>query len=127
MATRMQASALSALAGTAKTTCGNIQLPAGAKRIVGFYGYVHQPGLTTLEMASGILEIESDDMSITPMQIPLNQDTMTTSGAVSQQVKMFPVDIPLPQGAAITLKGYMTLDMALTTVEKGRWGVVTDV
>lgn len=124
---RSQVSALSALAGTAKTTCGNIQLPAGAKRIKGLWGYVHQPGLTTLEMASGILEIESDDMSITPMQIPLNQDTMVTSGAVGQQVKVFPIDIPLPAGAAVTLKGFMTLDMALTTAEKGRWGVITEV
>lgn len=127
MATRMQASALSALAGTAKTTCGNIQLSVGAKKIVGIWGYVHQPGLTTLEMASGILEVESDDISITPLQVPLNQDTMTTSGAVGQQVKVFPVDIPLNAAGAVTLKGYMTLDMALSTAEKGRWGVITEV
>jgi len=119
-----QASALTALAGATKTLIDTITIPAKATKIVGIWGYVHEPGMTTLEMSSGILELESDDVTLNPMQLPLECVTATTSGAIAYQPRILPCDIPVSGGSRI--RGYGTLDMALATAEKARFGLLTE-
>lgn len=123
--TRMQVSAITALGDTAKTSLGNITLPSNARRIVGFWAYcTGGPGYTTLENQTGICEIESDDMNIVPLQFPF-EGAGGLTGDSNLPNKVWPVDIPV-RGKE-TLKGYGTMDMAITLANTGRWGVITDV
>ena len=119
-----QSSALTALAGVTKTLIDTITIPAKATKITGIWAYVHQPGMTTLEMSSGILELESDDVSLNPLQLPLECVTATTNGAVAFVPRILPCNIDVTGGARI--RGYGTLDMALTTAEKARFGLITE-
>ena len=126
MTTRMQVSAITAAGDTAKTSIGNITIPSNAKRILGFWGHaVGGPGLTTLENVTGIIEVESDDMNITPMQFPIEAVGVLTSGAPPIATKVWPVNIPV--NGKETLKGYITMDMVITAANTCRWGVITDV
>ncbi len=119
-----QASALTALAGTTKTEVGTITTPLAARKILGVWGYLHCPGMTTLESASGILELESEDTELQPFQVPLEVVNTLTSGSVSYIPRVLAVNIPLKGQSRV--KGSMTLDMALTVAEKGRFGIITE-
>lgn len=123
--THGQVSDLTAIgAGGVKTNIGNIQLPknTGAK-IVGIwsqaYGYA---AMTTVLPVTGILELESKDMNIIPMQLPLDSVDVLTSGAVAMAPRIIPVDVPFNGGETIT--GYITVDVTQTGALKGRWGLL---
>jgi len=123
MPTFAQSSAVTALGDTAKTLIGNIQVTQKAKRIIGIWGYCNGgAGNTTLENRSGILSIESGDINISPMELPLDVTTMIATSTYSPRV--FPVDIPVSGGEV--LSGYMTMDLAQTIANTGRWGIITE-
>lgn len=119
-----QASGSTALGDTVKTSIGQVLLPTTAKRVVGFWGYaLGGAGNTTLENVSGILELESDSLNLSPMQFPL--DLLACTGTLGMAVlspRVWPVNIPNVGGVTIT--GYMTLDMAQSIGNTGRWGLI---
>lgn len=118
-------SACTATGDTTKTLIDTIQLPAGSKRIIGGWAYaLAGPGFTTLENVTGILELESPDVNLQPCQLPLEPAGMLTGGAVSSQIKVFPMDTPVAGGERIS--GYITMDMAQTVAGKARFGLVVE-
>lgn len=123
--THIQASTLTATGDTVKTLIGALDVPKTAKKIVGVGGYaVAAATLTTGEQASGILELESPDLNLQPMQIPLDIVGVLTSGAFALKPTIIPVDIPCT--GLETISGYMTMDVAQTGAFKGRWFLVTE-
>ena len=117
------ASSSAALGDTVETSIGAITLPKGAKRIVGFWGYgVGGAGNTTLENLSGILELKSDSLNLQPMVVPLDILTITGTGVGTLKPTVWPVNID--GVGSVTITGYMTLDLAQTIANTGRWGLV---
>lgn len=116
--------AVVALGDTVKTSMGSITLPTNAKRVIGVWGHaVGGPGNTTLENVTGIMEFESESLNLAPMQLPLDNLTVTgTMGVSSTPVKVWPVDWAPCANAKITC--YMTLDMAQSLANTGRWGLI---
>jgi len=118
-------SASTACGDTTKTLIDTITLPASAKAIIGVWTYsMGGPGQTTLETQSGILELESPDCRIQPCQIPLPAMNTLTNGVAVVEHKVWPMTLPVGGNARIS--GYITMDMAITVANKGRFGLVVD-
>jgi len=116
-------SGATATGDTVKTLIETITVPATAKRIKAIWGYcVGAAAVTTGEQASGILEVESSDINVQPLQVPLDIVGALTSGAFSLKPTLFPLDIPVT--GKERLSGYMTMDVAQTGGFKGRWGFI---
>ena len=116
-------SASTALGDTVKTAIDTLTVPQSATQIIGIWGYsAGGPGLTTLENQSGMLELESPDINLQPLQLPLDVIAVLTNGAVAFSPRVWAVNIPVKGGAKIT--GYMTMDMAITVANKGRFGLI---
>ena len=112
-----------ALGDTVKTSSGSITLPTNAKRVIGVWGHgVGGAGNTTLENVTGILELESESLNLAPMQFPLDCVMITGTGMAQFSPKVWPVDWAPAANAKIT--GYMTLDLAQTIGNTGRWGLI---
>lgn len=108
---------------TTKTTLGALTVPKKANRIIGFWAYaVGGAGVTTVENVSGIVELESPDISLQPMQFPLDICVVLTSGVASWSPRVWNVDIPVSGGEEITC--YVTMDLAQTVANTCRWGVI---
>jgi hypothetical protein len=58
------------------------------------------------------------------MQFPLDIVTVLTSGVGMLNPRIFPVNIPLTGGERI--RGYITMDMAMTVALTGRFGLITE-
>jgi hypothetical protein len=120
-----QCSASTATGDTTKTSIGSITLTAKAKKIVGFGAYATGgAGNTTLENVSGILDVESSDLSIAPQQYPLDTVSLTGTGMATLTPRIWAVDIPCGGGEVLT--GYVTLDLAQTINPSARWFVITE-
>lgn len=120
---KSQVSALTATGDTSKTTIDTITVPAGVSRIVGvIWNAIAGAGLTIAEAATGIGELESDDVSIVPCQHILPMFTLLTSGCTSQNPWIQPTDIPVVAGNRI--KGSITMDMAQTSAFKARFQLI---
>lgn len=118
-----QVSALTATSDTTKKLIDTITVPAKMKRIKGIWCYaVAGDTLTTGEAVTGILELESPDININPMQLPLDIVDILTSGAVGFSPRILPVDIPVQGNERIA--GYVTMDMAQTGALKARFGFI---
>lgn len=123
--THGQVSKATAAGDTVKTLIDTIQLPQGAKRIIGIWAYsCGGPGMTTLENQSGILELESVDIALVPMQFPLDIISTLTSGSISLKPTIIPVNIPVKGQEKIS--GYITMDMAITVANLARFGIITE-
>lgn len=119
------ASGVTALGDTVRTSMGTLTVPTKAKKIVGVWGYATGgPGDTTLEHISGIMEFESKSLNLNPMMLPLDVHTITGTGVSTKDVRIWPVNWDAVAGAEITC--YMTLDMAITLANTGRWGFLYD-
>ena len=118
------ASAIVALGDTVKTSMGVLSIPKGARRIVGLWGHaVGGAGNTTLENVTGIMEFESDSLKLQPMQFPLDSLAVTgTLGSAGLKPTVWPVNIPDPGNTDIEC--FMTLDLAQTIANTGRWGLI---
>ena len=120
---KSQVSALTTLGDTVKTLVGEVQVPQGAKRIKGISAQAIAAGtMTTAETLSGILELESPDINLVPSQWMLDCVSALTSGAIAYSPRIYPVDIPVKGGEKIS--GYITLDMAWTGANKGRFQLI---
>ena len=120
---KAQSGAATATGDTTKTSMGTLTVPSTARRIIGIWAYaVAGAGLTTLENASGILELESDDMALQPLQLPLDVVVVVTSGVATLSPRVWPVSIPVKGQEKIT--GYITMDLAQTIALKGRFGLI---
>lgn len=118
-----KASSSTALGDTVKTSIGDITMPPDAIEILGFWGYgLGGAGNTTLENLSGIFSLESESLKLQPLQYPLDILTITGTGVGILSVRVWPHKIPNVGNAKIT--GYMTLDLAQTIGNTGRWGVI---
>lgn len=115
--------AVTALGDTVKTSMTAITLPTSAKRVVGIWGHaVGGAGNTTVENLSGIMEFESESLNLAPMQFPLDCLTITGTGVGVLQPRIWPVNWENVANAKITC--YMTLDLAQTIGNTGRWGLL---
>jgi hypothetical protein len=125
MTTKAQMSALTATGDTVKTLIDTITMIQSAKKIIGIWCYaIAGAALTTAEAATGVVEFESDDSPIAPLQLPLDVVNMLTGGAVAFNPRIFPVDIPINGQAKI--KGSVTMDMAQTGGLKARFGFIIE-
>ena len=125
MTTHAIASDATAAGDTTKTIVDTITLPLNTKRIIGVWGYSEGgAGETTLENRSGLLEFESPDIPIQPLQLPLDIVVVLTSGTAAFSPRVWPVDIPVNGQARIS--GYVTMDMAITVANKARFGVIVE-
>jgi len=120
---KAQVSALTSTGDTTKTLIDTITVPKNAKAIVGIWAYAAAAGaMTTAEAISGILELESPDVNIQPLQLPLDIVSALTSGAIAFSPRIFPANIVVNGGERIS--GYLTMDMAQTGALKGRFGFI---
>lgn len=120
-----QCSASTATGDTVKTSIGSITLTSKARKIVGFGAYATGgAGNTTLENVSGILEIESGDISIAPQVYPLDTVSLTGTGMAILSPRIWACDIPVRGQEVLT--GYVTLDLAQTINPSARWFVITE-
>lgn len=118
-----QVSALTATGDTVKTIIDTVTVPSKMKRIKGIWCYaVAAATLTSGEVASGIVEFESPDINLTPLQLPLDIVDILTSGAIAFNPRILPVDIPVSGQERIS--GYVTMDMAQTGGLKARFGFI---
>lgn len=121
-----QASAATATGDTTKTLIDTITLPSSAKKISGLWCYACGAAIITSgEPISGIVEFESPDVGIQPMQLPLDIVDALTSGAVAFNPRILPCNIPL-SSAASRISAYVTMDVAQTGGLKARFGVLTE-
>jgi len=117
---KSQVSAATATGDTTKTLIDTITVPAGVSRIVGIVCQaVGAAIITSGEPITGILELESDDVPCVPAQFLLDVVSCLTSGAVAFNPRVWPVDIKVSAGNRI--KGYVTMDMAMTGGLKARF------
>jgi hypothetical protein len=89
---------------TTKTLVDTITVPQGVRNLVGLGYQIDCAGLTTLESVTGILELESDDMSPwggTQAFLMNGMQTALTSGAVVVAPYVHPCMIPVTPGAKI--------------------------
>ena len=120
---KAQVSAVTATGDTVKTLIDIITVPKTAKRIVGIWCYANAgPGSTTLENQTGVFELESPDINLQPLQLPLDVVIVLTSGSVAFNPRIFPANIPVNGGEKIS--GYVTMDMAITVALKARFGLI---
>lgn len=125
MTTKAQVSALTTEGGTTKTLIDTVTVPQGVRRIIGIWAYIAVLGMTTLEPISGIIEFESDDMNIIPLQLPLDARDCVTSGMAAWSPHIIPVDVPI--NGTPKIKGSVTLDAATTIANKARFGFIYEV
>ncbi len=116
-------SGITALGDLVKTSMGKITLPTKARRVIGVWGHaLGGPGNTTVENLTGIMEFESTSLDLAPMQFPLDCLTITGTGVQHVAPKVWPVDWQGVASAEITC--YMSLDLAQTIANTGRWGLI---
>jgi hypothetical protein len=125
MAQHWQSSAATARGAVGiKTAIGNIIIPKSASKIVGIWCQIFGGALlTTAEASSGILELDSPDLS-GPLQFPTDQVNMLTGGSAQLPTHIIPTNIPVAGGATVT--GSITFDDTVTGACLCRWGCVTE-
>lgn len=119
-------SALVATGDTVKTEIETLVLPASTKAILGVWSYADAGASVTIaEPVTGILELESEDLPISPCKVPLEQVVLLTSGMTSVPSHVWPLNAGGALGGA-RIKGSITMDMAMTSAFKARFGLVLD-
>jgi len=120
-----QISAAVALTDTTEKSLGEITLTAKAKRVIGVYVLPNGgAGNTTLENVSGKLRLQSSDLDIQPVQVPLPELTITGTGVSRGEAKVWPLDIQV--GGNEKIEGLVTLDLAQTINSTARFGIVSE-
>jgi hypothetical protein len=95
------------ITAAAATAIGTITISENATRITGVYAFALQDGvLTTAEELIGFVQLTSDDVDLTPMQIPFAAAYGAGLGALIENNSVpsplyIPLDIPVPGGARI--------------------------
>lgn len=120
---KSRVSAKTATGDTAKTLIDSITTPGGVSKIIGvIWNVIGSSTLTIAESVTGLGELESDDIAITPCQHILPMVNLLTSGAIALNPFIQPCDIPVKEGNII--KGYVTMDMAQTGAFTARFQLI---
>jgi hypothetical protein len=120
---KAQVSAATATGDTVKTLIDTITVPKNAKMIVGIWAHaLAGAGGTTLENITGIFELESVDINLQPLQLPLDCVALVGTGMAAISPRIFPANIPVNGGERIV--GYVTMDLAQTVAGKARFGLI---
>jgi hypothetical protein len=107
-----------------KTAIGTIITPKQSTKIVAVWCQIFGGALlTTAEASSGILELESPDIS-TPLQFPTDTVNMLTGGSAQLPTHIIPTNIPCQGGASVV--GSITMDDTITGATLCRWGICTE-
>ena len=123
MGMKAQTSILTATGDTVKTLIDTITIFVFVRAIVGIWAYaLAGAAMTTAEAITGILELESDDLPLVPLQLPLDCVSALTNGGVGFSPRVWNVNIPVKGQEKV--KGYVTMDMAQTGALKARWGLI---
>jgi len=107
-----------AIAAAADTAIGTITLAEKATRIIGALGVLSQDGvLVTAEELIGFFRLASDDIKLTPMQLPFSRVHGAGLGALINDdgqgpFNFIPMDIPVEGGARIN--AFCDLNTAVT-------------
>lgn len=113
MAFKQQVTASAVVNTTSKTAVDTVVVPQGVTKIVGVAGmHMGAATLTTGQPLTGMYELESDDIPITPAQFLMDGVNVLTSGAFSLKPTQWPCDISVVPGARIRV--FAQLDMAQT-------------
>jgi len=124
MAVFYQAGASVATTDTVEVSFGTITLTAKARLVIGVWCHVQGgAGNTTLENVTGTFRLQSTDLDLSPIVLPLKVYALTGTGAVMEDVKIWPIEIPV--GGTEGIECLVTLDLALTINPTGRFGLVT--
>src|ERR1035437_4070812 len=106
-----------------KTLIDTLVVPQGVSKIVGVWSSnMGGATMSTGQPITGIVELESQDVSLIPLQLPMDSASILTSGAQSLSPRIIPVSIPVTPGARIAC--YMTLDLTNSAALVGRVGVI---
>jgi hypothetical protein len=62
---------------------------------------------------------------LTPLQLPLDCAIVLTSGIAAFQPRVWACNIPVTAGVT-KIRGYITMDMAMTAANTGRFGLIYD-
>ena len=111
---------------TTETTIGTITIPtSGVSRIVGVYGIIMQPTLTSGETISGSFRLAFTTVS-GKFKFPAQAagGMVTTANWNSVDPKIIPVNIPVPTNETVTC--YMTANKALTGTGEGLVGLIME-
>lgn len=123
MQTFMDVTDATAEASTVETKVGTITLSAKAKRIMGVWATaIGGDTLTSTESVTGIIRLDSADISLAPFKFPLDQWTILTSGAAALPAHIIPVSIPAPGLSKVDC--YVTIDDTTTGTLKVRCGLM---
>jgi hypothetical protein len=110
------------ITGSAAAQIGTFNLPQKAKRIVGLACIIVQDGvLTTAEELIGFWSLESQDIKLDPLQLPVNCCFSAGLGATianpsQPRVEYIPVDIPADGG--IDIDAFIDLNTAVTNAAR---------
>jgi len=90
---------------TTKTLIDTLTVPQGVSKLVGVATQISASGLTTLEDVTGIVELESDDMSpwggTQQFLVGGGINTVVTSGVACLPPFIWPANIPVTAGSHI--------------------------
>jgi len=123
MQTFMDCTDATAEASTVETKVGTITLSAKAKRIIGVWATaIGGDTLTSTEAVTGIIRLDSPDVSIAPFKFPLDQWTILTNGAAALPAHIIPVSLPV--GGMNKIDAFVTIDDTTTGTLKVRVGLM---
>jgi len=113
-----------ATADTVETSLGTITLTAKARMVIGVWCHAQGgAGNTTLENVTGTFRLQSTDLDLSPIVLPLPLYVLTGTGAALSDVKVWPIEIPV--GGTEGIEALITLDLAQTINPTARFGLVS--
>jgi len=124
MALFYQLGAVVATTDTTEVSLGTITLTAKAKMVIGVWCHaLGGAGNTTLENHTGTFRLQSTDLDLSPIVLPLDVYTITGTGVALKDVKVWPIEIPV--GGTEGIEALLTLDLAQTVNTTARFGLVS--
>lgn len=119
---RSMVSSSTALSDTTEKLIDTITVPSNVSRIIGVSGHaMGGAGITTLENVTGKLRIRNKSKG-EENEFLLDVVGVLTSGCPAYSPKVHPCDMPVTAGEQI--EGYMTMDLAQTVGNTGRFCLV---
>ena len=115
-------SSSTALTGTTEKLVDTLTVPAGVSKIVGVQAHAGGgPGITTLENTTGKLRIRNKSRG-DEYEFLIHGLAVLTSGTAPIPAPIEPCDIPC--GPTDQIEGYITMDMAQTVANTGRFRLI---
>jgi len=119
-----QVGASVATTDTVEVSLGSITLTAKARMVIGVWCHAQGgAGNTTLENVTGTFRLQSSDVDLIPITLPLKLYAITGTGAVIDDVKVWPIEVPV--GGTEQIECLLTLDLAQAINPTARFGLVS--